>query len=148
MTHETPFWQHKSLAEMTRAEWESVCDGCGKCCLLKFQDEETGRIDFTDIACRLLDTESCRCRDYKNRKKLVSDCVRLTKDNIAEFAWMPSTCAYRLLAEGKPLYWWHPLVSGDPGSVHEAGISVSGRVVSETRVPDDKMLQHIVTWPA
>lgn len=145
---DAPFWERKSLAEMTRAEWESLCDGCGRCCLIKLQDEDTEEIEFTDVACHLLDLDSCRCGDYPNRNRKVPDCVILTLDNLGSLAWMPSTCAYRLLHEGRPLYWWHPLVSGDPGTVESAGVSVRGRVVSERVVPDEALEDHIVSWPA
>ncbi len=128
---EAAFWEQKSLEQMSPAEWESLCDGCAKCCLHKLEDIDTGELAFTNVACGLLDIGGCRCRDYKRRSTLVPDCVTLTPRNVAELAWMPSTCAYRLLAEGKPLAHWHPLVSGDPDSVHRAGISVRGRCVSE-----------------
>ena len=141
-----PFWKTTALRDMNAAEWESLCDGCGKCCLLKLEDADSGEIDFTDVACKLLDCGSCRCGDYKRRKKLVPNCVVLTPGNVDQIAWMPSTCAYRLLAEGRELAWWHPLVSGDPETVHQAGISVRGRVVSEDRAGD--LEDHIVTWPA
>src|ERR1700740_2890995 len=125
---ELPFWRRKKLAEMTREEWESLCDGCAKCCLVKLEYEDTGKVDNTDIACRLLDAESCRCSDYSNRQKRVSDCLALTPRRVRRLRWLPSPCAYRLVAEGRDLYWWHPLVSGDPNTVHEAGVSGRGRV--------------------
>ncbi len=142
---EAPFWKRKSLSEMTPGEWESLCDGCAKCCLHKLEDADTGAVSYTDVACRLLDTESCRCTDYARRRSLVSDCVVLTPGNVERLRWMPSTCAYRRLAEGKDLAPWHPLVSGDPESVHEAGVSVRGRVVGEKRAGD--LEEHIVLWP-
>ena len=143
-----PFWRRKSLEEMTGPEWESLCDGCGRCCLNKLEDEDTGRIYFTNVGCRLLDSEACRCRDYPNRSQQVPDCVRLTPEEVRSIAWLPPTCGYRLVAAGRDLYWWHPLVSGDPDSVHAAGISVRGRVAaSEATVPDDKLEDHIVSWP-
>ena len=132
---------------MTAAEWESLCDGCGRCCLVKLEDAETGQIDDTDVACSLFDAESCRCRDYANRQARVPDCVKLTPETAMTLPWMPRTCAYRLLAEGRPLYWWHPLLSGDPESVHRAGISVRGRVVDEREVPDAELEDHVVFWP-
>ena len=141
-----PFWRQKSLAQMNRQEWESLCDGCAKCCLVKLEYEDTGEVDNTDIACRLLDTQSCRCTDYANRQKRVSDCLSLTPRRVRRLRWLPSTCAYRLVAEGRDLYWWHPLVSGDPESVHEAGISVRGRVVSEDKAGAPE--NHIVNWVA
>ena len=143
-----PFWKTKTLAQMTQAEWESLCDGCGRCCLNKLEDEETGKYYYTDVGCRLLDGETCRCRDYPNRQALVDDCERLTPENVSQLGWLPPSCAYRLIAEGKDLYWWHPLVSGDPETGHSAGVSVRGRVQgSETDVPDDQLENHVVRWP-
>jgi uncharacterized cysteine cluster protein YcgN (CxxCxxCC family) len=143
-----PFWKRKTLEEMNRREWESLCDGCGKCCLVKLQDPDTDELAFTDVACKLLDGNTCRCTDYPNRKRRVPDCVVLNARVVDQLAWMPSTCAYRLLKEGKDLAWWHPLVSGDPNTVHEAGISVRGRVVSETLVADEELAEHVVDWSA
>jgi uncharacterized cysteine cluster protein YcgN (CxxCxxCC family) len=140
-----PFWKRKKLTQMTRAEWESLCDGCGKCCLHKIEDFLSGEISYTNVACRLLDTKTCRCKDYANRTKKVPDCVALTAKNISELHWMPSTCAYRLLAEGKDLPDWHPLVSGDPKTVEKAGMSIKGRVVEEDEVQDVE--DYIVEWP-
>lgn len=129
---------------MSPEEWESLCDGCGKCCLHKLEDEEDGRYFFTNVACRLLDLGSCHCKDYENRRRHVPDCVRLTPDAVGNLGWLPSTCAYRLLAEDKPLPWWHPLVSGDPATVHQAGISVRGRAIPENRA--GPLNHHLVTW--
>lgn len=148
MTEHVPFWRRKRLADMTTEEWESLCDGCGKCCLVKLQDADTDAVAYTDVACRLLDCDSCRCSDYPNRKTKVSDCVVLSPDLVNELGWMPSTCAYRLLKEGKDLYWWHPLISGNPDTVHDAGISVRGRVISETVVEDAELPEHVVDWPS
>lgn len=143
-----PFWRGKRLAELTDAEWESLCDGCGRCCLVKLEEEDAGDIYFTNVGCRLLDTESCRCRDYQNRSAVVDDCVRLTAAVVGEIGWLPPTCAYRLIDEGKDLYWWHPLVSGDTDTVHQAGISVRGRVPDlEDTVPDAALEDRIVDWP-
>lgn len=142
-----PFWQTKTLGEMTGGEWESLCDGCARCCLVKLQDADGDTTEYTDVACRLLDHETCRCSRYASRREEVSDCVTLTADNIAALAWMPSTCAYRLLAEGRPLYWWHPLISGDPETVHLAGISVRHRILSETEVDEDTLEDRVVDWP-
>lgn len=141
-----PFWETKSLAEMTAREWESLCDGCGKCCMSKLIDEETDEIHHTTVACRLFDAATCRCSDYANRQDEVVDCVRLTPDNVRELAWLPKTCAYRLVDEGKPLHDWHPLVSGDPMSVHEAGMSVLGRVTAHEQdmAHDGDYLDHLV----
>jgi uncharacterized cysteine cluster protein YcgN (CxxCxxCC family) len=145
---ETPFWKKKTLRDMTTAEWESLCDGCGRCCLVKLEDEDTGRIYFTDIACKLFDAGSCRCSDYANRRRRVRDCIKLTPDFAESLAWLPPTCAYRLIAEGRKLAWWHPLVSGRPESVHEAGISVRGRVhLSENELRLSDYPDHIVSWP-
>ena len=138
------FWQTKTLAQMSQAEWESLCDGCGRCCLVKLEDEETGDIALTDIACRLLDNQRCKCKKYDTRYEIVPDCVRLTPKNISQLKWMPKSCAYRLLAEGKDLAWWHPLISGNKETVHQAGISIQGKTVSEddNLQPEDR----IVSW--
>jgi hypothetical protein len=141
-----PFWRTKSLEAMNREEWESLCDGCGLCCLVKLEDADSGAIAFTRAACQLLDSDSCRCRDYRNRSSRVPDCVPLTPATLGEIPWLPRTCAYRLLHEGKPLRDWHPLVSGDPESVHRAGISVRGRVISELDVAEDDLEEQIVHW--
>ena len=139
-----PFWQRKSLAEMTDAEWESLCDGCGRCCLVKLEDEDTAATYFTDVGCRLLDGQTCRCRDYPRRSEKVDDCVRLTAKVVHEIKWLPPTCAYRLLDEGKDLYWWHPLVSGRPETVIEAGISAAGRVsATESEINGDALISRI-----
>ncbi len=148
LSGEAPFWQSKSLEEMTDSEWESLCDGCGRCCLNKLEEEGTDRTFYTDVGCRLLDSKTCRCRDYPNRLEKVDDCVQLTPQSLKTITWLPPSCAYVLLSEGKDLYWWHPLVSGDPNSVHAAGVSVRGRVTAnETRVPDDELADYIVSWP-
>jgi uncharacterized cysteine cluster protein YcgN (CxxCxxCC family) len=145
----TPYWKRKSLREMTDSEWESLCDGCGRCCLSKLEDEDTGKIYYTDVGCELLDGQTCGCRDYPNRQQKVSDCVRLTPETVSTLSWLPPSCAYRLVSEGRDLYWWHHLVSGDPETVHLAGVSVRGRVsMSEEALTDDSDLQdHIVRWP-
>ncbi len=144
-----PFWKAKTLGQMTEAEWDSLCDGCGKCCLHKLQDEEDdgslGPVQHTNVACRLLDTHSCRCTHYATRWDYVPDCVQLTPESIARSPWLPPTCAYRLLDEGKDLPDWHPLLTGDPDSVHQAGISLRGRAVSERKA--GPLEHHLVTWP-
>jgi uncharacterized protein len=143
-----PFWKSKTLEEMTEAEWESLCDGCGRCCLVKIEEEETEKIHFTDLGCTLLDARSCRCSDYKNRQARVHDCVKLTPHQARTLTWLPVTCAYRVLAEGGDLAAWHPLVSGRPESVHEAGVSVKGKVfASEDDVSPDYWPERIVKWP-
>lgn len=144
---DTPFWR-KPLSALTLAEWESLCDGCGRCCLVKLEDEDSGEVHFTDVGCMLLDARSCRCSNYPQRQAHVPDCVKLTPDVVQTITWLPVTCAYRLLAEGRPLMWWHPLVSGRAESVHEAGISVRGRVsASESDIPVDDLPRRIVVWP-
>lgn len=142
----TPFWERKTLQEMTRAEWESLCDGCGRCCLHKLEDEDTGRVYYTDVACRLLDLNSCRCSNYPERLKHVPDCVVLNPKNLADLAWMPGTCAYRRLAEGRGLAQWHPLVSGTSESVHRAGISIRGRAVPEASIGADEIEERVIRW--
>jgi uncharacterized cysteine cluster protein YcgN (CxxCxxCC family) len=142
-----PFWRRKTLAELTGPEWESLCDGCGRCCLNKLEDVETGAIAWTNVACKLLDGESCRCKDYRNRHAKVPDCIALTPEVVPQLSWLPPTCGYRLVAEGRDLYWWHPLVSGDADTVHKAGISVSGRTIPEKGIGTDELEDHIVAWP-
>lgn len=143
---EPAFWEHKSLDEMNDQEWESLCDGCGRCCMQKLEDDETGEIHFTRVACRLLDTTTCRCRDYATRFRQVEDCLSVRPLDAQKLSWLPSTCAYRRLAEGRGLADWHPLISGDARSVSQAGISVAGRVVSEQDVPICTIVEHIVQW--
>lgn len=140
------FWREKTLSEMTHEEWESICDGCGKCCLVKLEDEDSGEVAYTDVACWLLDTRTARCRDYANRKSLVPDCIHLTPDNLAALPWMPKTCSYRLLSEGKDLPAWHPLRCGNREAMARKGISVAGRVVSEQGVADADLPDHIKVW--
>ena len=125
-----PFWQ-RPIESLSRAEWEALCDGCGKCCLHKLEDEDTGEVHFTNVACRLLDTATARCKDYRHRRALVPDCLRLTPRIAAEAEWLPGSCAYRLRAQDQPLPQWHYLISGDREAVHRAGASVAGKVVSE-----------------
>lgn len=135
-----PFWKTKTLEAMTPEEWESLCDGCGKCCLAKLEDEDTGEIYWTSVGCRLFNSETCRCNDYENRLKTVTDCVQLTPEKVRTLSWLPSTCAYKLVAEGRDLYWWHHLVSGDRETIHQAGMSMRSRVdVLETELnePED-----------
>ncbi len=133
---EKPFWQTKTLEQMTAQEWESLCDGCGLCCLIRFEDEVTGEVIPTRVACKLLDQHLCRCKDYVNRKAHVPDCIKLTPWNIDALAWMPPSCAYRRLHEGRGLPDWHPLITGDPDSVHQAGVSIRDQTISEETLAD------------
>ncbi len=143
-----PFWRVKRMSEMTAKEWESLCDGCGRCCLNKLTDIDTNETVYTDVGCELLDGETCRCRDYAHRQAKVPDCVKLTWRNVGRLVWLPPTCGYRLVAEGRDLAWWHPLISGDPNTVHEAGVSVRGRVTAnEKDVPDADLEDYVVAWP-
>lgn len=138
-------WWHKPLDDLSPSEWEALCDGCGRCCLLKLEDEDDGSIAYTRIACRLFNPETCRCRDYARRQITIPGCVRLTAEAMREQGhWMPRTCAYRLRAEGRPLPDWHPLLTGDPESVHRAGISVRGWTVPEESVDEDAYEDHVI----
>ena len=142
------FWERVSFKNMSPKEWEALCDGCGKCCLNKLEDPDTNEVALTRISCRLLDDETCRCAQYDIRKQIVPECVVLTPNNIADVAyWMPETCAYRLLFEGKALYDWHPLVSGTQNSVHDAGVSVMGWTVPEFEVPEEVWEDYIIEEP-
>lgn len=131
-----PFWRRKTLEQMTAREWESLCDGCGLCCLVRFEDEDSGEVIPTRVHCKLFDADLCACADYANRRRHVPDCIKLTPGNIEALEWMPKSCAYRRLHEGRDLADWHPLVSGDPESVHRAGVSVRGQTVSEAVLDD------------
>lgn len=146
MTGEIPFWKRKTLAEMTDEEWESLCDGCGRCCLIKLEDEDTGEVLFTRAACELLDIGACRCKDYENRQEKIPDCVQLTANAVDELGWLPETCAYRLIANGEDLAWWHPLISNDPTTIHEAGISVRDFAISEKRIKNRRFEKYIVRF--
>ncbi|MEX0311585.1 MAG: YcgN family cysteine cluster protein [Tateyamaria sp.] len=142
------FWEQKPITALSRKEWEALCDGCGKCCLNKLEDEDSGAVALTRVACRLLDDDTCHCAHYDTRHQFVPDCIVLKPSNIAEHLyWIPETCAYRLVYEGKPLFDWHPLISGTPDSVHAAGVSMRGRTVSEFDVADDDWEDHIIEEP-
>lgn len=142
------FWETVPLERMNRAEWESVCDGCGKCCLNKLEDEETGEVALTRVACRLLDNQTCQCAQYPIRHQFVPECIVLTPKTIKDnMYWLPQTCGYRLLYEGRTLYSWHPLISGDPESVHRAGVSVRGLTIPEFEVDEDDWEDHIIEEP-
>jgi len=140
------FWKKKSLAEMSKAEWESLCDGCGRCCLNKLEDEDNGEIFYTDVACKLLDLKSCRCGDYHSRVKQVPDCLVLSMDHPEYFMFLPDSCAYRRLHEGKPLLNWHPLVSGTTDSVQRAGISIAGKCISEQDLHPEELEDRIIEF--
>ena len=142
----TEFWEAKALNEMSAEEWEALCDGCGRCCLYKLEDEDTGELYFTNVACRLLDLHTCRCLDYARRAERIPDCLVLTPSVPDLFDQLPSTCAYRLLADGLPLPAWHPLRSGDVDSVHHAGISVQDKVVSEDYIHPEQLPEHLISW--
>jgi uncharacterized cysteine cluster protein YcgN (CxxCxxCC family) len=144
VTDAQPFWE-RPLQTLDRAQWEALCDGCGKCCLHKVEDEDTGRVYPTNVACRLLDLKTARCSDYRRRRYFVPDCLRLTRERIDDFAWLPATCAYVLRAEGKPLPSWHYLLTGDRDSIHKAGASVAGRAISEVQA--GPLENHIVAQP-
>jgi len=141
-----PFWRTKTLEQMTAREWESLCDGCGLCCLVRFEDEESGDIIPTRVHCRLFDAELCRCKDYAQRHRHVPDCIKLTPHNIEALEWMPKSCAYRRLHEGRGLAWWHPLVSGDPETVHQAGVSVRGQTIDEAVLSDPDDAVDFTAW--
>jgi len=142
-----PFWETKTLAEMSRAEWESLCDGCGRCCLVKLEDEDTAAIHFTNVVCKLFDETACRCTDYRNRHARVPDCVKLTARNVPQLDRLPASCAYRRVHEGRGLAWWHPLVSGRAETVVEAGISVRGKTISEAQVAEEDLGNFLTDWP-
>lgn len=141
-----PFWKTKSLAEMSDPEWESLCDGCAKCCLVKLEDEDTREVVFTNLHCRLLNPLTCQCSNYANRKAYVADCIKLTPDSIGRYDWLPLSCAYRLVEEGKDLPDWHHLVCGDRNEVHRRGASTQSRTVNEDDVNEDEAVDHIVDW--
>jgi len=140
------FWEELSLEEMSKKQWEMLCDGCGLCCLHKFEDEYTSKIFFTDVVCQYIEEETCKCKHYESRNEYVPDCLNIKPDWGAKFNWLPSSCAYRLLYEKKSLHDWHPLVSGQRDSVHMAGISVRGRAFSDADISDEDIFSHIIEW--
>ena len=142
----TQFWKEKTFEEMTDAEWESLCDGCAKCCLIKFRERYTREVKFTNVVCRYLDLSTCRCSDYLNRHENVPECILLTPELARNLDWLPKTCAYRLVADGEELPWWHPLKTHDARSALRAGATVYGRVVSEADVDDDDLEDMVVNW--
>ena len=139
-----PFWEIKTFEQMSDSEWESLCDGCGLCCLHKLEDKDTGEIFYTSVACWSLDLDRCKCITYNKRHELVHDCLVMDRDELKKFHWLPSTCAYRLIAEGKPLPWWHPLVSGDPDTVHTSGISLKDKAISEKHINIEDLEAYIL----
>ena len=139
-----PFWRRKPLSRMTTKEWESLCDGCGRCCLIKLEDEDTEEIYLTSLACCLLDTKSCRCKDYENRHAKMPDCVAISAKTVKKLTWLPKSCGYRRISEGRELAWWHPLVSGTQDTVEEAGISVRSWVKSEAKVKELSFYRYII----
>ena len=140
-----PWWESTALADMDDSQWESLCDGCAKCCLVKLEDYDSAEIYYTNVSCQLLDTESCRCSNYSGRHLLVDDCIKLDRHNVTTLQWLPKSCSYRLLAEGKPLPDWHHLRTGDRDMIHSYGASLRGRVISELDVKDD-IEDHIIKW--
>ena len=139
-----PFWKTKSLEQMSPSEWESLCDGCGRCCINKIEDADTGEIHLTSVACKLLDLKACRCSDYENRQKKVPDCIRLDAKTVRTLSWLPDTCAYRLVGERRDIPSWHPLKTGDPDSVHQAGISVRTFARSERRIKIANLYKYMI----
>ncbi|GAA5097380.1 YcgN family cysteine cluster protein [Bartonella acomydis] len=146
MSKETPFWKVKKLEEISLFEWESLCDGCGCCCLHKVEDDDTGDLYATSVACRLLDRETCRCRNYVHRQSIVSNCIALDIATVKTARWLPETCAYRLMSEGKDLQWWHWLVSGDCQTVHQTQFSARGQIeVYEDELPSEEAYLEYIT---
>lgn len=144
MTIEKEFWKHKTLAEMSLEEWEALCDGCGICCLFKVEDEDSGEVQLTNVACRFLDLDTCICQLYDQRMGAMPTCIKLSPSKVENLTWLPDTCTYRLIMNGKPLPDWHPLVSGDPSSIHRAGISVQGKVIKESAVDMNNLEEYVI----
>lgn len=147
MTNTEPFWEQVPLGQMSKEQWESLCDGCARCCLHKLEDEDTGEVYYTDVHCRYMEKSTCSCTVYLERQKKVPNCVWLTPEQAESFFWLPDTCAYRLLAEGKKLYDWHPLISGDPDSVHKAEISIRNKGIADNLI-DEELWQDRIIWKA
>ena len=141
-----PFWRTKTLEQMSREEWESLCDGCARCCLQKLEDEDTGEVYYTELVCHYLKEENCSCTIYQTRNEKVPNCIWLKPEHVPEFHWLPNTCAYRLISEGQDLPEWHPLVSGTKETVHLAGISVKDRVIPDNSVAEEDWEEHLITW--
>ena len=141
-----PFWERKTLSELSAEEWESLCDGCARCCLIKLEDEDSGGVHYTGLVCDLLDLGTCRCTRYADRHSVVKDCIDFSADLVASLTWLPRSCAYRRVAEGRGLADWHPLVSGSADSVHQAGVSVLGRVIPSGSVHEDELEEHLIRW--
>ncbi len=141
------WWDRKKLSELTDTQWEQLCDHCGKCCLLKLEDEDTGDVYYTDVSCKLMNEDDCTCSKYHEREVLVPDCLKLTKDNLEEIAWMPLSCAYRRIMEGRGLPDWHHLVCGDKSEIHQQGHSIVGKFICESQVNEDDIEERIVEWP-
>lgn len=144
MSDELPFWKTKTLEQMSRDEWEALCDGCARCCMVKLEDEDTSDIHLTRLSCSMLEVKTCRCSNYQNRFSLMPDCIDITLEKVREIKWLPSTCGYRLVNEGRDLAWWHPLVSGSAETVHQAGISVKGFAMNEKRVKMENYYRYII----
>jgi uncharacterized cysteine cluster protein YcgN (CxxCxxCC family) len=146
LSAELPFWKHKTLEQLTSEEWEALCDGCGRCCLVKLEDADTGEVIYTRVACRLLDISTCRCTNYAERHKYVEDCVQLSPESARTLPWLPESCAYRQVALGEDLAWWHPLVAGDRDAINDAGVSVRAYAISEEKVKDGKFERFLLRW--
>ena len=141
------FWRTKALKDMNKAEWEALCDRCSKCCVISLEDADSGVLYRTDVSCKMFDTAACQCSNYAERKQYVPDCVQLTPKNVPKLDWLPGTCAYRLVAEGRDLYWWHPLISGTFESVHAANASAKNKTRPEGRLKTPGLMKRIINWP-
>jgi hypothetical protein len=147
MSEERKFWERKSLEQLSPSEWELLCDGCARCCLYKLSDTDTGEVEYTNIACKLLDLDRCLCTDYSNREARMPTCVKVTPELVHSVNWLPATCSYRLIAEGKPLFWWHPLVCGNKIMIHRVGISIKAIAEHETDELMDELEDHVMDIP-